>query len=170
MKKILRRLAPAVLLLTACAAAPDLAQAQISPASIGTSAFVSDTGRPVRLSDYRGKVVFLNVWGSWCTPCLQEMESIRALQASLGAAGNNVAFIFVSSRPADLQKDSAWLRQHGIVGESVSFQGGSPKGLYVPTTYLLDPSGSVAQYRSAPVDWRLHAGLMLSLIQRRAVL
>src|SRR5690349_14505251 len=105
-KKIFHRLAPAFLLLVAWAAAPAPAEAQVSPASIGNSAFVTDTGRPVRLADYRGKVVFVNFWGAWCTPCMLEMQSIHALQAALGGRGD-IAFIFVSTRGNDIQTDAA---------------------------------------------------------------
>jgi len=57
-----------------------LSVAQAQPAaSITNAVLISETGQPVRLSTYRGKVVFVNVWGSWCTPCLQEMPSIRGL-------------------------------------------------------------------------------------------
>src|SRR4051794_17095207 len=73
---------------------------------------VGETGRSVRPADYRGKVVFVNFWGSWCTPCIQEMASIRRLQAALRDRRSDVVFMFVSTRAQDFQKDSAWLRQN----------------------------------------------------------
>src|SRR6266480_3444506 len=65
------------------------------PAAITNAVLVSESGRAMRLSDLRGKVVFVNFWGSWCTPCLQEMASIRNLQATLGGR-SDVVFVFVS--------------------------------------------------------------------------
>lgn len=163
MNRIIRPLLLASLLLAACI--PGFgARAQTVPGLAGAT-LVSDTGQPVRLSDYRGRVVFVNVWGSWCTPCLQEMQSIKALQSSLGG---EIAFVFVSSRAGDVQKDSAWLRQHGIIGTSVAMPAGSTKGLYVPSTYILDQNGAVAQYRSSAVDWQLHADFIRGLMQRHA--
>jgi thiol-disulfide isomerase/thioredoxin len=159
---------PAFLLLAACAAAPDVAQAQVSPASISNSAFVTDTGRPVRLSDYRGKVVFVNFWGAWCTPCMLEMQSIRALQTALGGRGD-IAFIFVSTRGNDIQTDAAWLRSRGIVGQSVRLASGSTSGMPVPSTFVLDATGNVAQYRTSAVDWVTHADFIRGLLQHRAV-
>lgn len=138
-----------------------LLPAKAQSAAIGDTVLVSETGQSVRLSDYRGKVVFINFWGSWCSPCLQEMESIRSLQAQLGGR-NDIAFVFVSAKPGYYQNDVAWLRQHGIAG--ASYRTASPGNLSVPMTYILDRSGAVAQFRTSAVDWTLHADLIRRLL------
>src|SRR5438067_13885796 len=46
------------------------------------------TGRPTTLADYRGKVVLLNVWATWCQPCRVELQSMERLYRRLGAGGN----------------------------------------------------------------------------------
>src|SRR5260370_12514589 len=76
----------------------------ISAASITNAALVSESGRPVRLSDFRGKVVFVNFWGSCCIPCIQEMASIRNFQPTLGAP-SHVGFVFVSAPSQSSHKD-----------------------------------------------------------------
>src|SRR5437764_1280401 len=167
-KKIFRRLAPAFFVLAAFAASPDVAQAQITQATVTNAAFVTDAGRPVRLADYRGKVVFVNFWGAWCTPCILEMQSIRGLQAALGGR-SDVAFLFVSTRAGDIQTDAAWLRSRGIVGQSVRLASGNASGMPVPSTFVIDAGGNVAQYRSSAVDWVTHADFIRGLLQRRAV-
>ena len=133
-----------------------------SPAAITNATLVSESGRSVRLSDLRGKVVFVNFWGSWCTPCVQEMASIRNLQATLGGR-SDVAFVFISARSQELQKDGAWLREHGVAGQNYRTEGGNP-GVSVPTTYILDRSGAVAQFRNTAVDWQLHADFVRTLL------
>jgi thiol-disulfide isomerase/thioredoxin len=51
-------------------------------------------GRPVSFGDYRGKTVFLNIWATWCGPCVRELPSIAALARSPRLGG--VAFVCVS--------------------------------------------------------------------------
>jgi thiol-disulfide isomerase/thioredoxin len=148
-------------LFIAVVAAPADAQS-MSPAAITNAVLVSESGRSMRLSDLRGKVVFVNFWGSWCTPCLQEMSSIRNLQAAFRGRGD-VVFVFVSARSQEAQKDSAWLREHGVMGENYHAQAGNP-GVSVPTTYILDRSGAVAQFRNTAVDWQLHADFVRNLL------
>src|SRR5690349_12223015 len=104
----------------------------VNATSIGNAMLISETGQPMTLSAYRGKVVFVNFWGSWCTPCLQEMNSIRGLQAAL-AGRPDVAFVFISARANNFPADTAWLRANGVSGSNYRWANGSPK-IYVPTT------------------------------------
>jgi thiol-disulfide isomerase/thioredoxin len=133
------------------------------PTALTNTPLVSETGQSVRLADYRGKVVFVNFWGSWCGPCLAEMSSIRNLQARLGS--NRVAFVFISARTQDFERDSAWLKQHSVAGVNHRWAAGAPS-MSVPTTYILDPTGAVAQYRTSPVDWETHADQIRALLSR----
>src|SRR6266568_667342 len=133
-----------------------------SPAAITNATLVSESGRSVRLSDFRGKVVFVNFWGSWCTPCIQEMASIRNLQAALRSR-SDIVFVFVSARSQEVQKDGAWLREHGVMGENYRTESGNP-GVSVPTTYILDRTGAVAQFRNTAVDWQTHADFVRNLL------
>ena len=138
-----------------------------SAAALTNAVLVSEAGQPVRLSAYRGKVVFINLWGSWCTPCLQEMPSIRGLQDQLSDRRGDIVFIFVSAKSSQFQSDSAWLHQNGIAGTNYRLESGSP-GVAVPTTLVLDTTGAIAQFKSSAVDWRMHAELIRSLLPHRA--
>jgi thiol-disulfide isomerase/thioredoxin len=140
----------------------------VAPAGLAISdaLLVSDNGQPVRVSDYRGKVVFINFWGSWCTPCLLEMASIRRLQEALRDRSRDIAFLFVSAKPDQQRNDSVWLRQHGIADISYRSESGSLIR-NVPSTFILDPSGRVAVYRSTPVDWQIHTDAIRNFLPDR---
>jgi thiol-disulfide isomerase/thioredoxin len=55
-----------------------------SPKPLPDLAFVDGADKPVKLSDYKGKVVLLNFWATWCAPCVKEMPSLDRLQADMG--------------------------------------------------------------------------------------
>ena len=74
-------------------------QVQRLDAALPELPLVDREGKPVRLSDLRGKVVFVNLWATWCEPCRQEMPSLAELAKSLDP--NDVAFVAVSV-------DDAW--------------------------------------------------------------
>lgn len=61
--------------------------------------FTDLDGNPVRLADFRGKVVFLDIWATWCGPCKIEMPHIQALHKEL-SPGGEVVFLAASSEPA----------------------------------------------------------------------
>ena len=144
---------------------PSKAEAQVLPANLTSGVLISESGHAVRLSDYRGKVLFINFWGSWCSPCLQEMASIRNLQARLGDRRNDIAFIFISTKASHFAADTAWLRQNGISGLNFRWGSGSP-GVSVPTTFILDQSGAVAQFKNTAIDWEMHTESIRSLLTR----
>ena len=52
-------------------------------------------GKPTRLSDFRGKVVLLNFWASWCQPCVEEAPSLNPLQQRIAPLGGTVLGINV---------------------------------------------------------------------------
>jgi len=68
----------------------DVQPGQAAPAF----SLVDATGRTVSLSDFRGKVIFLDFWGTWCAPCLAEMPASEALRQHF--AGRDVVFVYLS--------------------------------------------------------------------------
>jgi peroxiredoxin len=107
------------------------------------------TGTPINFASYRGKIVVLNVWGSWCPPCRGEGQTLKYLDEQYGAEG--VAFL------GDDIQDSptsalAFLRNEGITYPSVNDSNGAVEerlSLAVPisgtpTTLVIDKTGHVA--------------------------
>ena len=55
-----------------------------SPREMLSPPFVDGTGRDLTLENFRGRVVLLNIWATWCVPCREEMPTLDALQSRLG--------------------------------------------------------------------------------------
>ena len=74
-------------------------------------AFVNSSGQPVKLADFKGKVVVMNVWATWCGPCVQEMPTLAKLQAEF--AGKPVEVVAISiDTDTDTAKAKRFLAQH----------------------------------------------------------
>ena len=75
-----------------------------SPKAIPELRFVDATGRPQTLADFRGKVVLLNVWATWCEPCREEMPTLDRLQARLGGDRFQVVALSVDQQGATIAR------------------------------------------------------------------
>ncbi|WP_405014937.1 TlpA family protein disulfide reductase [Kitasatospora sp. NBC_01539] len=108
-------------------------------------------GRPIRLSDHRGKVVVLNLWGSWCNPCRTEAPGLQTLWERYRAQG--VQFFGIDTKDNDPDNAVAFERSKGITFPSVYDQDGTqvlkfPKGSinpkFIPSTIVVDRDGGLA--------------------------
>ena len=107
------------------------------------------SGRTIRLSDYRGKVVLLNFWATWCAPCLAEIPLFSRWQTTYGDRGLQVLGV---SMDDDAQAAEAAYRKYRLaypvaMGDAVlgELYGGV---LGLPLSYIIDPSGRiVARYQ-----------------------
>jgi peroxiredoxin len=113
------------------------------------------TGPPLRLSDFKGKVVFLNFWATWCPPCKEEMPSmerlyrrykdkeftILALSIDSGGAAPVGAFVkkLGLTFPIGLDTKTTVANQYTVRG--------------LPATFLIDRKGTIAAVAIGPRDW-----------------
>jgi thiol-disulfide isomerase/thioredoxin len=97
------------------------------------------------LSDYRGQIVVLNFWATWCLPCRKEMPLFVELQNEYGPKG--VQFIAASTDPArDKKKVEKFAKQYKInfpiwTGATPDDQDGMELGTLLPATAILDTNG-----------------------------
>lgn len=122
------------------------------------------TGAPRTLADYRGKVVVLNFWASWCPPCLREMPSMERLRVKM--AGRPLAVVALDSAETRQEVD-AFLSKMTLGFPILLDPDGSNtkrwKVFALPTTFLLDAEGRVRHVLTGPTEW--DEGEALALIE-----
>ncbi|WP_348529631.1 TlpA disulfide reductase family protein [Pseudomonas sp. BN415] len=118
--------------------------------------FVDGEGKPRSLADFRGKVVLLNLWATWCAPCRQEMPTLDRLQAKLG--GNDFQVVALSLDQDGVLVVRDFYREIGIqhlqifVDEQMqAIQSLSAFGL--PVTLLLDREGREISRKAGEAEW-----------------
>ncbi|MFD7913809.1 TlpA family protein disulfide reductase [Streptomyces sp. NPDC059752] len=109
----------------------------------------------------KGKVVVLNVWGSWCPPCRNEAKYFAQVSKELADAGKDVAFVGINTRDNSKQNAIAFEEDYGITYPSLYDPAGKlmlrfPKGALnpnaIPSTIVLDREGKIAARTLAPIN------------------
>jgi thiol-disulfide isomerase/thioredoxin len=110
-------------------------------------------GRPANLSQFRGKVVLVNLWASWCPPCLAEMPGLQALYQK--ADTSKVAFVLISLDENQNKARALLKRKHYTM--PVFFPVGQLPAPFssssIPYTVILTPQGRVADRHSGMADY-----------------
>ena len=113
------------------------------------------SGHTYRLADLRGKVIFLNVWATWCPPCRMEMPSMEHLYQRL--RGADFAMLAVSEDEDGATAVRPFIEQMGLTFPVlIDPQGTLPPRYGVtgyPETFIIDRGGQVIQHTIGPEDW-----------------
>jgi thiol-disulfide isomerase/thioredoxin len=113
------------------------------------------TGHSVELSEFRGKLVIVNLWATWCGPCLREMPSLERLQSRLGEriavlavsedrGGNKTVEPFIAK--LGLKSVKIYIDPKSEVGHAFGAQG-------LPTSLLIDREGKVLGRVEGAAEW-----------------
>lgn len=114
------------------------------------------TGKPWSLKDAAGRVVVVNVWGSWCPPCVAETPRLRQAYSRLQAQHAPVSFIGINEQEAP-PTARAWLERNHVTYPSLRWDGGAAllglqgKASATPSTLVLDSQGRIAARISGEV-------------------
>jgi len=111
-------------------------------------------GAPRTLADYRGKVVLLNFWATWCPPCQREMPSLERLRTRM--AGRPLEIVAISS--AETPEEVGAFLSRMKLGFPVLLDTDSSntrrwKVFALPTTFVLDAEGRVRHVLTGPTEW-----------------
>ena len=127
------------------------------PPRIGTAApdfTVKDADRTVTLSQFKGQIVVLNFWATWCPPCIEEMPSLVQMQQRMKDKGITVVAVSVDVDDSNYRR---FIRDHNVNLLSVRDADQKSNALYgtfkFPETYVIDRSGVVRRKFIGAVDW-----------------
>jgi peroxiredoxin len=112
-------------------------------------------GDQVQLSALRGKVVFINVWATWCPPCVEEMPTMQRLYDRLHTRGLEVLAISIDTLGA--QVVGPFMQRHQLTFPALLDPTGSIERLYrtggVPESFIVDKAGLLVEKVVGPRDW-----------------
>jgi thiol-disulfide isomerase/thioredoxin len=136
-------------------AGPDLVF-HVHPRELPNLRFSDGAGRPTSLAAFRGRVVLLNVWATWCPPCLQEMPTLDRLQAALGGPGFEVVALSIDHAGlpvvqaffdrTSIKHLQPYMDTFGDATSNFALAG-------VPLTLLIDREGREIGRKLGPMAW-----------------
>ena len=132
------------------------------PLTVGKTApdfqLVDMQDRDVRLSDYRGKVVFLNFWATWCKPCREEMPSMEVLYKNFEDQGLIVLAVSID-RVTTKRDIPPFIKSMNLSFPVLIDSWGKTdkpyKRMGVPETFIIDRQGVIREIVIGPRDWTL---------------
>ncbi len=133
----------------------DIAQVTTGAEAPDFTAVNLATGETVTLADYRGDIVLLNLWATWCGPCRWEMPSMERLYRELGPAGLKIVAVSVDQVSGEEVLDFA--NELGLTFDVLHDRSGQIEIDYqatgLPETVILDRDGVIVHKSIGPVPW-----------------
>ncbi len=111
-------------------------------------------GKRVSLREMKGKVIFMNVWATWCPPCIAEMPGIQKLYDQTKA--DNIAFVMISV-DKDSQKAQKFIQRKGYTFPVYQLADGSIPAMYasesIPATFVISAGGKLVLRHEGMADY-----------------
>ncbi len=117
---------------------------------------IDGKGRAMTLADFRGRVVLLNLWATWCVPCRKEMPTLDRLQAKLGGPDFQVVPLSIDRQGLSVVKpfyQQLGLKSIGIYVDKSSQAASELGAMGIPTTLLVDREGREIGRKVGPAKW-----------------
>jgi len=114
--------------------------------------FADGDGKALTLEDFRGRAMLVNLWATWCGPCVAEMPALDALEAKLGGTKFQVVAVALESGGAAVAK--SWMERNGIghLGLYAARLADFPNAL-LPSSWLIDAQGRLAWHGLGARAW-----------------
>jgi cytochrome c biogenesis protein CcmG/thiol:disulfide interchange protein DsbE len=150
---------------------PEIFPVQVGSAAPAFTATDLVTGRTVTLADYRGQVVVLNIWATWCEPCKVEMPSLEQLQKDAGPAGLKIVAVSVDQGGPETVRRFA--RQQGLTFQILRDPSGAIQTTYqttgIPETFIINRAGRIERKVIGATDWTsaVNEGLVRRLLAQQ---
>lgn len=124
-------------------------------------------GKPVRLSDHKGKVILLDFWATWCVPCQTEVPRFVAFQNKYGDQGFQVIGISMDDSPDPVRKFYAKYKMNYPVAMGTTKVADAYGGvLGLPLTYLIARNGRIIRQYDASADFEQMEAEIKSLLKQ----
>jgi thiol-disulfide isomerase/thioredoxin len=110
-------------------------------------------GKTVNMADYKGKVIFLNFWATWCMPCVAELPSIEKLHSQFK---DDVAFLLISNESSEKVKNYHTKKEYTVPFHIQDSESVIPQQYYhqgIPTTFIINKNGKIVKASSGAEDW-----------------
>jgi len=121
------------------------------------------SGRRVELKQFKGKVIFLTFWATWCGPCKEELPSIEALHRQF--KGKDLAVLTISVDHEGAVPVEKYISKQGYTFYVLTDPKGTLLDLYgverIPTTVLIDKKGRIIGKAIGPRDWKTSEAISL---------
>jgi cytochrome c biogenesis protein CcmG/thiol:disulfide interchange protein DsbE len=121
------------------------------------------SGRKGELKNFRGKIIFLSFWATWCGPCKEELPSIEALHRYF--KGKDFVVLTVAVDIEGVSPVEKFLARHGYTFHVLTDPKGETLDLYrvekIPMAFLIDKKGRIVGKAMGPRDWKSPEALSL---------
>ena len=130
-------------------------------------------GKPWDIAQHAGTVLVVNVWGSWCPPCIEETPALQKAWETVRSTGRKVEFIGLDKLEGP-ETGLAFQKANKVTYPSLAYDGGVPllalqgKASATPTTLVLDGEARIAARVSGPVSTTTLLGLVDDVLAGRA--
>ena len=112
-------------------------------------------GKEVHFSEFKGKVVFLNLWATWCAPCIAEMPNIHSLYQEVDV--EDIAFVMLNV-DQDINKAVEFINEHQYTFPVYRIFGRLPQAFHtntIPTTFVISPEGKIVSRHTGMANYNI---------------